>query len=104
MQRLVLYLGLIVAAGIPLAGYLWETLNQLLSGHVNVGRLAVSGPLLLAFLVVLGMGRRLFTRAAVRPEGAAEDPDVSGTLVLTALVIMFIFGVWVMMYYLLLNR
>lgn len=33
-----------------------------------------------------------------------EDPVVTGTLFLTLILLMLIFGFWIMMYFLLLNR
>ncbi|HLU26775.1 MAG TPA: hypothetical protein VKZ58_13810 [Longimicrobiales bacterium] len=47
-------------ACIPLVSYLWETVNQLLSGHVDAGRLVISVPLLVLFLACLALiGRSL---------------------------------------------
>lgn len=55
LGKLILGIAVFTAAGIPLVGYLWETLNQLLAGQVNPHRLLISLPLLLllAGLLVL---------------------------------------------------
>lgn len=53
LGRLVLRMGLAVVPGIPLVAYLWETLNQLLSLHVNTSRLLISLPVLVAFIIWL---------------------------------------------------
>lgn len=42
-----------VVLGVPLVAYLWETLNELLSGSVDPIRLLVSVPLALVFTVLL---------------------------------------------------
>ncbi|SHK12120.1 hypothetical protein SAMN04488087_0354 [Rhodothermus profundi] len=51
--RAVLQMGLVVLLGMPVVAYLWETLNQLLSLHVNPMRLLISLPLLAVFIVWL---------------------------------------------------
>lgn len=56
--RLALLLGLIVVVGTPFVAILWETLNQLLSGHVEPRRLAIAIPLLLLFSGVLALAAR----------------------------------------------
>ena len=51
---------LFVLLGFPLVGYLWETLNQLMSAEVNTSRLLWSVPVLLLLLVVLTvLGKRI---------------------------------------------
>ncbi|GIV60686.1 MAG: hypothetical protein KatS3mg043_1775 [Rhodothermaceae bacterium] len=50
---LVVRMGLVVVPGIPLVAYLWETLHQLLSLHVNTTRLLISLPVLVALIVWL---------------------------------------------------
>lgn len=41
-------MALFVVVGFPLVGYLWETLNQVMSADVNPGRVLISIPVLLA--------------------------------------------------------
>lgn len=51
---------LFVLLGFPLVGYLWETLNQLMSAEVNTSRLLWSVPVFLVLLVVLTvLGKRI---------------------------------------------
>jgi hypothetical protein len=57
-----LFLGLLLtaAAGVPLVAFLWETINQLLSGHLHIRRILVSIPALLVFAALIRLvGRRL---------------------------------------------
>ncbi len=56
--RLFVQMVVIVVGGIPIVAYLWETLNQLLSLHVQPTRLWISLPL----LVVLGVWLRWLSR------------------------------------------
>lgn len=102
----ILILSLTVALGIPLVGYLWETAHLLLNGRVDWARVAISVPALLLFLGLLIAAARGFTSMAARtgPTPSEEEPNVAGTLLLSSIVIMFIFGVWLMMYVTLLNR
>lgn len=141
----VLVLALATLLGIPLVAYLWETVNQLLNGLVDGGRLALSVPGGLLLLALLYAAGRAFSRmAAPRPAGATSgaearaargaeagaapgaeagaaqeagaapdagtggaaeaEPNVAGALLLSSLVLMFIFGVWLMMYVFLLGR
>lgn len=58
--RLFVQMGVIVVVGIPIVAYLWETLNQLLSLHVQPTRLWISLPL----LVVLWVWLRWLSRRA----------------------------------------
>ncbi len=51
--RAVIQMGIVVLLGMPVVAYLWETLNQLLSLHVNLTRLLISLPLLVVFVVWL---------------------------------------------------
>ncbi|MDQ7041779.1 MAG: hypothetical protein Q9M35_12655 [Rhodothermus sp.] len=53
VMRVMLQMGLVVLLGMPVVAYLWETLNQLLSLHVNPMRLLISLPLLVVFIVWL---------------------------------------------------
>lgn len=56
--RLAVAILFIVVIGIPLMAYLWETVNRLLAGVVDPVRLAIAVPVLLAFVLVLGLLRR----------------------------------------------
>ena len=60
--RLVLLLGVFVAVGIPFVAILWETLNELLAGHIEPRRLAVSLPLLAVFVAILSFAGRALGR------------------------------------------
>ena len=51
--KVLLTLGLFVIVGIPMVAYLWETLNQVLSGQIEARRMLLSLPMLLAFGVLL---------------------------------------------------
>jgi len=65
--RLILaMLGLALVGG-ALVAYLWETLNQLLAGHVDGVRVLVSLPVLAVFLLLL----RFLAR---RVEGWHDEP------------------------------
>lgn len=57
----------LVLVGGALAAYLWETLNQLMSGHMDWTRVLVSLPVLAAFLLLL----RFIAR---RVEGWSDEP------------------------------
>jgi ABC-type proline/glycine betaine transport system permease subunit len=59
-------LGLVLVGGV-LVAYLWETLNQLMTGYVDWVRVLVSLPVLAAFALLLRfIGRRV--------EGWHEEP------------------------------
>lgn len=104
MARLVMLLTVFVALGIPLTAYLWETLNQLLAGHVNPQRVLLSIPLLAALAALLWAGARGLERFATPPADRPDEPNVTGTLFLVALLLMLIFGGWITGYSLLLQR
>jgi formate hydrogenlyase subunit 3/multisubunit Na+/H+ antiporter MnhD subunit len=60
VARLWLLLAIITIVGIPFVAVLWETLNEILSGHIRPGRIAVAAPLLLVFLgILIAAGRAL---------------------------------------------
>jgi len=60
VARLWLLLAIITVVGIPFVAVLWETLNEILSGHIRPGRLAIAAPLLLVFLgILIAAGRAL---------------------------------------------
>ena len=61
MGRLIAGMALFVVLGIPLVGYLWETLNELLAGHVDGTRLLISLPVLALLGALLAwLGRRVW--------------------------------------------
>jgi hypothetical protein len=93
-----------VLLGIPLVAYLWESLNQLLAGHVNGRRLLVSLPLAAALAALLWTGGRRLERLATPPPERPDEPMVAGTLFLVALLLMVVFGGWLTGYALLLSR
>lgn len=57
----ILIVGAVIVC-VPLVSYLWETVNRLLSGHVEPGRLAISVPILLLFLGCLALIGRAVQR------------------------------------------
>jgi hypothetical protein len=66
MRLLTAILALVLVGG-ALVAYLWETLNQLMKGHVDMTRVLVSLPVLAAFLLLL----RFIAR---RVEGWSNEP------------------------------
>jgi len=72
-------LALFVIVGVPVTAYLWETLNQLLTGHIALGRIAASVPIALLFVgLLLLLARALGRLEAVRTAKAvvsAEKPS-----------------------------
>lgn len=60
--RLMAMMALYVIIGTPMVGYLWETLNQILALQVDLLRLAVSVPVLLAWLGLLYLMARSIRR------------------------------------------
>lgn len=69
MAQLLLPMALFVIIGTPLVAYIWETLNLLVAGHVDLVRLAIALPAtaLLAGVLVL------LSRSISRWEGARRD-------------------------------
>ena len=105
-MRFGVLLALLVAAGTPLLAYIWETLNQLLAGHVSGRRLLITVPLAALLAALLVVAARTLSRVATTAgqPGAEPEPDISGTLFLTAFLLMFTFGGWLVAYLLFLNR
>ena len=56
-----------VIVGAPLVYYLWTTLNELLAGHFDGARLAISGIVFLIFLGVLAILSRSVRQLDERP-------------------------------------
>jgi hypothetical protein len=102
--RLLVTLAAFVVLGIPLVAYLWESLNQLLAGRVHTPRVLLSVPLLAALGGLLWIGGRTLRRLATPPPDRPDEPDVSGTLFLVAVLLMVIFGGWITGYAMLLDR
>lgn len=105
-MRFSVLLSLLVAAGTPLLAYIWETLNQLLAGHVSGRRLLITTPLAALLAALLVVAARTLDRVATTPSqpGAEPEPNIPGTLFLTAFLLMFTFGGWLVVYLLFLNR
>lgn len=62
MGKLIGFIFIAVLVGVPITAYLWETLNRLMSGHVEPVRLAVSIPVLLLFVGLLVFLARFIRR------------------------------------------
>ena len=95
-----------VLLGVPLLAYVWETLNRLFAGHFDAGRLAVTAPVALALVGVLVLAGRRLGRLTAPPPDAKQtgEPVVSGTLLLTAMLAIVMFAIWIIAYSYLLDR
>jgi hypothetical protein len=51
-RRVVVMMAYLIV-GAPIVAYLWETLNEILSGYVDARRLLISLPLLVALIILL---------------------------------------------------
>lgn len=71
---LAIIFGLFIVLGIPMVGYLWGTLNQLLSLQVNTTRLFISIPVLLLFIASLLYLRRTVERLSLPTQDNAGRP------------------------------
>lgn len=100
----VLLLAGLVVLGIPLVAYLWESVNQLLAARVTMRRLLFSLPLLAALAGLLWAAARGLERLGTPPSDRPDEPNVTGTLFLVALLLMLVFGGWLTGYALLLER
>jgi ABC-type Fe3+-siderophore transport system permease subunit len=47
------FIAIPVVVGIPMVAYLWETLNQLLTGEVSARRIGISIPVFIVFALLL---------------------------------------------------
>lgn len=107
-MRVFVGLAAIIVTGIPLLAYIWGTLNELLAGHVDGRRLAITAPVGLALVALLVFAGRVLGRLTTPPPGAIAprepEPVVAGTLFVTAVVAMVIFSLWVLAYSYLLHR
>jgi hypothetical protein len=106
--QFVLVLAVVVVLGIPMFGYVWETINRALSGEASVARLAITVPLVLGLVAVLWGGGRAFQKVVPEPaapeEGVEGEPNVSGTVLITTFILVIIFGGWTVGYFFLMNR
>jgi hypothetical protein len=95
-----------VLLGVPLLAYVWETLNRLFAGHIDGGRLAVTAPVALALVGVLVISGRTLRRLTMPPPDARPtgEPVVAGTLLLTAMLAIVMFAIWIIAYSYLLER
>jgi len=66
--RLAVEILAIVAIGIPLLAYLWETLNHLLAGVVSPARLAMTVPFAIAFVLLVRLMHRATGRWEIQRE------------------------------------
>jgi hypothetical protein len=57
---------LFVVVGAPMVYYLWSTLNEVLAGHFQAGRIAISVVVLLIFLGLLNILTRSIRRWETR--------------------------------------
>lgn len=74
-SKLAVSLFLITIVGTPLAGYLWETLNQLLSGTVAIPRLLISLPAAIVLgLLLWFLARAIEGWAVAEHEGKGSPP------------------------------
>lgn len=105
-MRFGVLLALLVVAGTPLLAYVWETLNQVLAGHVDGRRLLITAPLAALLAALLFVAARTLNRVATPAgqPGVEPEPAIPGTLFLTAFLLMFTFGGWLVVYLLFLNR
>jgi hypothetical protein len=78
MKRLLLPMAVFILLGTPLVAYIWETLNLLVAGHVDLVRLVILVPAvaLLAGLLVL-LSRTVANWESERTDAAARSPSSS---------------------------
>lgn len=77
MVRLAAVIILIVVLGTPLVAYTWETVNQLLSGHIEVNRVMFTVPVVILLVVLFRLMQKLAGRLeveAVNPSDRSEEP------------------------------
>jgi hypothetical protein len=67
-------IALSVALGALLVAYLWETLNELLAGQVDRGRILLSLPALLVFALLLDRLSRFVQRLDAVGQGERSTP------------------------------
>jgi hypothetical protein len=62
LGRLMLFMAIFVVVGTPLVYLLWTVVNDLLTGHIVNSRLLMAVPVLIVFIIVLGVLARLIRR------------------------------------------
>jgi hypothetical protein len=62
LGRLMLFMAIFVVVGTPLVYLLWTVVNDLLTGHFVNSRLLMAVPVLIVFIIVLGVLARLIRR------------------------------------------
>ena len=62
LGRLMLFMAIFVVVGTPLVYLLWTVVNDLLTGHIVTSRLLMAVPVLIVFIIVLGVLARLIRR------------------------------------------
>lgn len=74
MKRLLLPMAVFVVLGTPLVAYIWETLNLLVAGHVNLTRLVILVPAIVLFagLLIL-LSRSVANWESERADAAARS-------------------------------
>ncbi len=73
VDQLVLPMALFVIVGTPLLAYVWETLNRLVAGRADVGRLLITLPVAALLAGVLS----LLARTISRWEGERQENVVA---------------------------
>ena len=75
LRRLIGLIALFVLLGTPLVAYLWETLNVLMSGRVEPGRLGIAVVVLAAFAALLAfLSRSIHALEGDRDARAGATP------------------------------
>lgn len=75
--RIAVGIALVTLLGVPLLAYVWETLNRLIAGHVEWGRLLISLPLAILLIGLWKfLGRRIESWEGERT-AAARNPGSS---------------------------
>lgn len=95
-----------ILIGVPLLAYVWETLNRVFAGHFDGRRIAITVPVglvLIGVLIVAGRTLGRLTTPPGEPHDGAE-PVVAGTLLLTAMLAIVMFAIWIIAYSYLLER
>ncbi len=75
MMKLSARILLFLLLGGPLAGYIWHTLNDLLSGHFDGTRLAIAVPAAALLLLLLRWIARFLQRLEPENAHSAHPPE-----------------------------
>lgn len=65
VSRIVATLLVYGVIAIPLGGYTWEVVSELISGHVDTRQVIIGIPVFLALLIVLRLAARAFIKLDV---------------------------------------